>query len=99
MMPRRPDADDYYGAPARCPGCGAQIRTTLRADSATPVYLCNSTPDRIVCSVARWPHEVLHNVTPLSLAELAWINYAADQAERRGGWMDRDEIDGGHSDR
>jgi hypothetical protein len=35
--------------PARCPGCGASVKTTLISEPTTPVYLCGSTPYRIVC--------------------------------------------------
>lgn len=35
--------------PARCPGCGAGVKLTLVSDPGTPVYLCGSTPFRIVC--------------------------------------------------
>lgn len=36
-------------APARCPSCGSPVTLTLASDPDTPVYLCGSTPSRIVC--------------------------------------------------
>ena len=84
-MPRRPVPSDYYGpsiaraaddlAPARCPGCGSAVRTTLRSDPMTPVYMCNSTPDRIVCVKAAtpWTDQVRDNLSGLTEEEAAWV--------------------------
>ena len=70
-------------APATCPGCGSPVRTTLRSDPLTPVYLCNSTPDRIVCAVERWPSDVLHNLGELTDAEAAWVDSLAHEGLTR----------------
>ena len=53
-------------APARCPGCGSPVKMTLTADPLTPIYLCNSTPARIVCVP-----EILRMPGSLRIANLA----------------------------
>jgi len=82
-MPRRAEASDHYTggafaelAPAVCPGCGASVKTTLHHDPLTPVYLCNSTPDRLICiSPKRLPLRTANLAVPSDrdLDELAAI--------------------------
>lgn len=36
--------------PARCPGCGLPAKLALAFNPTMPVYLCGSTPARIVCA-------------------------------------------------
>ena len=56
-------------APARCPGCGAPVSMTLVSDPLTPVYLCHSTPNRIVCYPPKIPLRIA-NVVPATDDEL-----------------------------
>lgn len=60
--------------PAVCPRCGAHVSLTLASDPSTPVYLCGSTPSRIVCDIVIHPTRLIdHNIGGLDPDDAAWL--------------------------